>query len=228
MNLLVWKNNRPRRSFECSHFSTFHRTRGPCSTRTGRYHHRACTRTCADAIGAALTHKRSWTEIFMSHSHHHRDTDFLPTFPLALRPVSQTVTPFCLSRSLRSDDSTEPGWKVMLAAMVEDDEVLTDCTILTSACSNFQTLLGRRRAADHCHGSEQWISSHKCMPATDRAEPAGGRQSFMHRSVKSEAYLPRLSPELTGFTAHHRTALNPQTVGENLEDKREIYCLFNM
>jgi hypothetical protein len=126
----------------CSHSSTFHQTRGPCSIRTGRCRHQVCTRTCAGATGVVLTHKRSWTEIFMSHPHHHRDIDLSPTFPLARRPVSQIVTPFCLSRSLRSGDPREPGWKVMLAVMVGGDEVLTNCAILTSARSTFQTQLG--------------------------------------------------------------------------------------
>ena len=64
--------------------------------------------------------KRLWTGIvIMSHPHRPRDIDLSLTFPLALRPVSQIVTPFCSSRSTRSDDSTEPGWKVMLVAMGE-------------------------------------------------------------------------------------------------------------
>ena len=53
----------------------------------------------------------------MSLLYYFRAIDLWQTFPLALRPVNQIVTPFCLSRSVRSDDSTEPGWKVMLVAM---------------------------------------------------------------------------------------------------------------
>ena len=102
------QNERPRRSYECSHSSTFRRNRGPCSVRTGCCRHLTCTKTCVGAISAALTHRRS---------HHFRAIDLSQTFPLAPRPVNQGVTLFCSGRSTRSDDSTEPGWKVMLVAI---------------------------------------------------------------------------------------------------------------
>lgn len=35
-----------------------------------------------------------------------------PTFPLALRPVSQIVAPFCESNSVRSMAVTEPGERI--------------------------------------------------------------------------------------------------------------------
>ena len=109
----------PRRSFGCSRFSTFRRTRGPCSAQTERYRHRACTRTCPGAAGVAPTHKRWWTEFFMSYRQCPGCIDLPLTFPLALRPVSQMVTPLCFRSSTRSDGATEPGWKVMLVAMVQ-------------------------------------------------------------------------------------------------------------
>ena len=116
------EDNEPRQSFECSRSSIFRQTRGLRSIRIERYRHRACTKTCPDATSAALTHKRSSTEFFLSNLHLPRDIDLSFTFPLALRPVSHIVTPLCLSRSTRSDDPTEPGWKVMLVAMVKGQQ----------------------------------------------------------------------------------------------------------
>lgn len=113
------EEDRPRRSFEYFRFSTFRRTQGPCLIRTECCRHQAYRKTCPGATSVVPTHKRSSTKFFMGHLRPPRGVGLPLTFPLALRPVNQIVTPFCLSRSTRSDGSTEPGWKVMLVAIGE-------------------------------------------------------------------------------------------------------------
>lgn len=61
------EDNGPRRSSECFRSSTFRRTPDPCSTRIGRYRHRAYTKTCQGATSVALMRRRSLTEFFMSY-----------------------------------------------------------------------------------------------------------------------------------------------------------------
>lgn len=110
MRQIIWMRSVPRRFDEYSRFETSHQTQDLYSTRTWRYLHLTGMKPSSSEAGVVQGHTRSSTVA----SRH--DKQFLKwyqnvgkcTFPLALRPVNQIVTPFWPRRLVRSDASTDP------------------------------------------------------------------------------------------------------------------------